>query len=219
MSTVGSWNKDHPAEKPAFFGLFYLLTGHQNNIKQLNQKQVCILHLIFHHLTVVHSLKKEFTLKICVSCFDTIKSILLDLLGFWVLFYFRPLFLFLKPFRLLFHILIILSAKTIPLSHFVWFFWVVLTSIPMYKSGKQTGTINSVSIWKSVSPGMKNHHMCNNNHTLYEYQMTTEIHTFCEWRGLSTALQRMEVKFGLPRKWLLSVVKYWICGGKRNYTL
>ena len=158
----------------------------------------------------------EFTLKIWTSCFDTIKSILLDLLGFWVLFYFRPFFLFLKPFRLLFHILIILSAKTIPLSNFVRFFWVVLTSIPMYKSGKQTGTINSVSIWKSVSPGMTNHHMCNNNHTLYEYQLTTEIHTFCEWRGLSTALQRMEMKFGLPRKWLLSVVKYWICGGKGN---
>ena len=53
MSTVGSRNKDHPAEKPAFFGLFYLVNGHQNNItKQLNQKQVSILHLIFLHLTV-----------------------------------------------------------------------------------------------------------------------------------------------------------------------
>ena len=32
-------------------------TGHQNKVtKQLNQKQVSILHLIFHHLTVVYVL-------------------------------------------------------------------------------------------------------------------------------------------------------------------
>ena len=66
-------------------------TGHQNNItKQLNQKQISVLHLIFHRLTVVLvlicSLKKELTPKIRMMCFVIINSVLSYFLCVWILF-------------------------------------------------------------------------------------------------------------------------------------
>ena len=56
-------------------------TGYQNNItKQLNQKQISVLRLIFHRLTVVLvlicSLKKELNPSIRMMCFVIINSVL-----------------------------------------------------------------------------------------------------------------------------------------------